>query len=104
MMVLKEHIFLVPVFSWVIVDSPPTDKYEVDWRNCDLLALGFQESITRSGLQCSATGSRLKLDENTETSEVVEGLKGNMPVHSNPLTALPTVFHLFRAPEKKLPE
>jgi hypothetical protein len=49
----------------------------------------------------------LKL-ENTErqdvSSGVLEGFKGNMPVDSDPLKALPTVAPLFHTPKKSLPK
>jgi hypothetical protein len=34
-LLLKAFFSTVSVFSWVVVDGPATDKYEVDWRNDD---------------------------------------------------------------------
>jgi hypothetical protein len=36
------------------------------------------------------------------SSGIAEGFKRNIPVHSNPFTALPTVAPLFQASEKVL--
>jgi hypothetical protein len=108
-MVLKAYFF--HGFSSFLggLDGPATDKYEVDWRNDD--PEGFWVSGEKTGDLSRVSGDResvescLKYREGKNlSSRIAEGFKGNMPVHSNPFTALPTVAPLFQASEKSFPK
>jgi hypothetical protein len=46
-MVLKAFFFTVSVLSWVVLDGPATDKYEVDWINDDPEGFGVSGEETR---------------------------------------------------------
>jgi hypothetical protein len=45
-MVLKAFFFTVSVLSWVVLDGPDADKYEVDRRNYDPEGFGVSEKET----------------------------------------------------------
>jgi hypothetical protein len=106
-MVLKAFFFTVSVLSWVVLDGPATDKYEVDWRNYDPEGFGVSGEETgdlRVSGDRDSVKSSLKYREARNLSPgIAEGFKGNIPVHSYPFTALPTA-PLFQASEKSFPK
>jgi hypothetical protein len=55
-MVLKEFFVTVSVVSWVVLDGPATDKYEVDWRNHD--PEGFRVSGEETGDLSGVSGDK----------------------------------------------